>query len=117
MRTSCRSSPHTTARMQDSTRWTNTAIDPGLGSWADVSDIAESHDVMVDMIVNHVSADSGSVNDVRANGEVSSWYAMFLTMSSVFPDGASEEDLTGISRPRPGPPFTPIRLGDRLRYV
>ncbi|RMB60293.1 sucrose phosphorylase [Tessaracoccus antarcticus] len=95
----------------------HTAVDPRLGTWDDVRDIATTHDVVVDLIVNHVSADSAAFRDVQANGEASESYPMFLTMSTVFPDGATEEDLTRIYRPRPGLPFTPVRLGDRLRYV
>ncbi len=95
----------------------HTAVDPRLGSWDDVREIAASHDVVVDLIVNHVSADSAAFQDVKDKGEESSSYPMFLTMSSVFPDGATEEDLTRIYRPRPGLPFTPMKLGDRLRYV
>ena len=72
---------------------------------------------MVDLIVNHVSAESAAFADVRARGDSSPHAGMFLTMSSVFPAGATEEDLTRIYRPRPGLPFTPVRLGDRLRYV
>ena len=37
---------------------------------------------------------------VLKNGEKSEYYPMFLTMSSVFPNGATEEDLAGIYRPR-----------------
>ena len=44
-------------------------------------------------------------------------YSDLLTMSSIFPDGATEEELTRIYRPRPGLPFTAIKLGDRMRYV
>lgn len=95
----------------------HTAVDPRLGSWADVADLARDHDTMVDLIVNHVSADSAAFLDVRQRGEESPAYPMFLTMSSVFPDGATEAELARIYRPRPGLPFTPIRLGDRLRYV
>ena len=42
---------------------------------------------------------------------------MFLTMSSVFPNGATEEDLAGIYRPRPGLPFTHYNLGGKTRLV
>lgn len=95
----------------------HTAVDPRLGTWEDVRDLADTHDVVVDLIVNHVSADSEAFRDVRARGEASPSYPMFLTMSSVFPDGAREEDLARIYRPRPGLPFTAMRLGGRLRYV
>ncbi|WP_402463694.1 sucrose phosphorylase [Isoptericola aurantiacus] len=95
----------------------HTAVDPRLGTWDDVRELARTHDVMVDLIVNHVSADSATFRDVVARGDASPWAPMFLTMSSVFPDGAREEELARIYRPRPGLPFTAIRLGDRLRYV
>lgn len=95
----------------------HTAVDPRLGTWDDVRDISTTHDVVVDLIVNHVSADSAAFQDVMAKGEESPSYPLFLTMSTVFPDGATEDELTRIYRPRPGLPFTPVKLGDRLRYV
>lgn len=95
----------------------HTQVDPRLGSWDDVRELSGTHELMVDLIVNHVSSDSPAFQDVVANGEASPHYPMFLTMSSVFPDGATEEELTRIYRPRPGLPFTAIKLGDRLRYV
>lgn len=95
----------------------HTAVDPRLGSWDDVRELGRTHDTVVDLIVNHVSAESAAFADVRARGDSSPHAGMFLTMSSVFPAGATEEDLTRIYRPRPGLPFTPIRLGDRLRFV
>jgi sucrose phosphorylase len=95
----------------------HTQVDPRLGTWDDVRDLATTHDVVVDLIVNHVSADSPAFRDVRERGDASPYASMFLTMSSVFPAGATEDDLTRIYRPRPGLPFTPVRLGDRLRYV
>jgi sucrose phosphorylase len=95
----------------------HTAVDPRLGTWDDVRDLSRTHDVVVDLIVNHVSADAPAFRDVLGRGEASPSYPMFLTMSSVFPEGAHEEDLARIYRPRPGLPFTPLRLGNRLRYV
>ena len=95
----------------------HTAVDPRLGGWDDVATIAETHDVMVDLIVNHVSADSAAFRDVQARGDASPYAEMFLTMGSVFRGGASEADLVALYRPRPGLPFTPMRLGDRNRLV
>ena len=42
---------------------------------------------------------------------------MFLTMGDIFPGGASEEDLARYYRPRPGLPFTVMRLGGEPRLV
>ena len=95
----------------------HTAIDPRLGTWADLRGLAEGRLVMADVIVNHMSARSPQFGDVVARGDDSPWSGMFLTLSSVFPDGATEDQLTRIYRPRPGLPFTAMTLGGRRRLV
>ena len=80
----------------------HTKVDPRLGSWDDVAELSTTHDIMVDAIVNHMSWESAQFQDVLKNGGNSEYYPMFLTMNSVFPNGATEEDLAGIYRPRPG---------------
>ncbi|MET1062647.1 MAG: sucrose phosphorylase, partial [Aeromicrobium sp.] len=95
----------------------HTVVDPRLGSWDDVRRLAVGRTVMADVIVNHVSAQSAQFLDVRENGEASEWAPMFLTLSSVFPDGATEADLARIYRPRPGLPFTAMQLGAHRRLV
>jgi len=95
----------------------HTTIDPRLGTWADMRRLAEGRLVMADVIVNHMSARSPQFGDVVARGDGSPWSGMFLTLSSVFPDGATEDDLTRIYRPRPGLPFTAMTLGGRRRLV
>ncbi|SDB81016.1 sucrose phosphorylase [Raineyella antarctica] len=95
----------------------HTAVDPRLGGWDDVRALAGDLAVMTDVIVNHVSADSAEFRDVRERGDASPHARMFLTLSSVFPDGATEEQLSAIFRPRPGLPFTPYDLGGRRRLV
>lgn len=95
----------------------HTTVDSRLGTWADVGELGVDLDVVVDVIVNHVSADSPQFRDVVARGAASPWGSMFLTLSSVFPAGATEQDLTAIYRPRPGLPFTPMELGGEHRLV
>ncbi|WP_234542554.1 sucrose phosphorylase [Streptomyces shenzhenensis] len=95
----------------------HTSVDSRLGDWQDITDLAARHTVMADAIVNHVSARSEAFRDVVERGEDSDWAPMFLTYDAVFPDGATEEDLTRIYRPRPGLPFTPMTLGGRQRLV
>ena len=92
-------------------------VDPRLGSWTDVQKIAQTHTVMSDLIVNHVSAASARFKDVLERGKDSPYEPMFLTLSSVFPEGATEADLARIYRPRPGLPFTTMTLGDERRLV
>jgi len=95
----------------------HTEVDQRLGTWSDVRDLARSHEVMADLIVNHMSADAAQFRDFVANGDVSPWREMFLTMTSVFPAGATEADLAAIYRPRPGLPFTAMTVGGARRLV
>jgi sucrose phosphorylase len=95
----------------------HTRVDPRLGDWGDVRALAENHVVMADVIVNHVSARSAAFADVVAHGDASPHAGMFLTFSSIFPSGARESELAAIFRPRPGLPFTAMRLGSQTRLV
>ena len=88
----------------------HTMVDPSLGNWADVKALGKDVDLMADLIVNHVSAQSPQFLDYSEKGEASAYNGLFLTMGSIFPDGATEEDLRTIYRPRPGLPFTKVTL-------
>jgi sucrose phosphorylase len=90
----------------------HTQVDPRLGSWEDVGSLAGRTDLMADLIVNHISSRSPQFVDFRKRGDASSYAFMFLTYGGVFPGGAAEEDLLKIYRPRPGLPFTKMRLDD-----
>ena len=91
----------------------HTRVDPRLGSWNDIAALAhDGYSVMVDVIVNHVSATSPQFLDWLAKGPESAYDGMFLTLGSAFPQGAREEDLLCLYRPRPGLPFTPYALAD-----
>jgi len=95
----------------------HTEVDPRLGSWDDVRALAREYALTVDLIVNHVSADSAQFRDVLARGDASPHAGMFLTMGDVYPQGANEDELVGIYRPRPGLSFTVRTLGERRRLV
>lgn len=92
-------------------------VDPRLGDWDDLRELSTGRRVMADLIVNHMSTRSSQFQRYLAEGDDSDVAPLFLTMSSIFPDGASEEDLARIYRPRPGLPFTPMTIGGRRRLV
>lgn len=93
------------------------AVDPRLGGWADVAAIGAGRELTVDLIVNHVSSRSPAFRSFLAEGEESPHAGMFLTLDRVFPDGATEEGLGRIYRPRPGLPLTPVTLADGTRRI
>jgi len=88
----------------------HTRVDPRVGDWSDVAALAREVDVMADVIVNHISARSPQFLDFSSNGSRSPFNGLFLTRESVFPNGATTQDLAAIYRPRPGAPFTEVLL-------
>lgn len=85
-------------------------VDPGVGTWHDISVLSDTIEITADLIVNHVSSKSHQFQDFLRNGDQSPYSGMFLTFGSVFPNGAIEEELLRIYRPRPGLPFTTLTL-------
>lgn len=71
-----------------------TAVDPKLGSWADIDALGGRTDLMVDLVCNHVSAESA-------------WFTQFLTDDdpgrNYFVTVEPGHDLSGVVRPRAGP--------------
>jgi len=84
----------------------HTRVDPRLGNWDDVKALSRDVPVMADLIVNHMSDESPQFQDFSRRGAASPYETLFLTRDSVFPDGATEEELRAISRPHRGLPFT-----------
>ena len=90
----------------------HTQVDPRLGGRGDVKALTRELDVMADVIVNHMSADSVQFRDYVKSGNASPFSGLFLTLDSVFPNGATVGDLERIYRPRPGRPFNCVRFAN-----
>lgn len=93
------------------------SVDPRLGTWDDVMALATNYEVMADVIVNHMSSDSPQFSDYEQKGEQSRFKDLFLTLGNVFPQGATQEQLLNIYRPRPGMPFTVKTLKNGQREL
>ncbi len=90
----------------------HTQVDPQIGSWEDIQSLSTITDIMGDIIVNHVSAQSEQFLDYLQHGEKSRYSDLFLPFEKIFPKGASEKELSNIYRPRPGIPFNDVQLKD-----
>lgn len=91
-------------------------VDSRIGTWEDIQVLGKDLDLMADLIVNHVSAQSFQFQDVLAKGKQSEFWDLFLTKDDVFPNGMSEAEQKAIYRPRPGSCFTPMKCGDGKTY-
>lgn len=92
-------------------------IDPRFGTWEDVRRLGQSHDLLLDLMVNHVSSRSPYFVDFLARGRDSEWADLFITLDKVWPDGVpvqADLDRIFLRRPRPwstfpvGTPSTPL---------
>lgn len=95
----------------------HTRVDDRLGDWDDIKRLSGSADVMADVIVNHMSSESPQFLDYSQKGSASEYDGLFLTMQSVFPNGATEQDLLAVYRPRPGMPFSMTTLANGERRL
>lgn len=62
-------------------------IDPTFGSWEDVRELAKDYDILLDVMVNHISQKSPYFQDFLKNGRDSKYADYFLTLEKIWEDG------------------------------
>jgi len=88
-------------------------IDPRFGNWDDIGALAADHDVLLDLMVNHISRQSDEFLDFAQHGRRSRWADLFITVDKVWPHGEPPaDDVARIFLRKPDHPFTTITIGD-----
>jgi len=86
-------------------------IDPRFGSWADVEHIAQRHDVVLDLMVNHISRQSVEFEDFLRLGRRSRYSDLFITVDKVWPNGDPPGDeVARIFLRKPDSPFSTVTI-------
>ncbi len=86
-------------------------IDPRFGSWADVEQIAQRHDVVLDLMVNHISRRSVEFEDFLRLGRRSRYADLFITVDKVWPNGDPPDDeVARIFLRKPDSPFSTVTI-------
>ncbi|MDF9843642.1 MULTISPECIES: sucrose phosphorylase [unclassified Paenibacillus] len=62
-------------------------IEPAFGTWEDIRRIGEEFDVLVDLMVNHISRQSPYFQDFLAKGRASEYAGLFITLDKIWEDG------------------------------
>ncbi|MBN1910559.1 MAG: DUF3459 domain-containing protein [Pirellulales bacterium] len=83
-------------------------IDPVLGEWSDVRQLGQQYDLMLDLVLNHVSRASAWFTGYQAGQEPYTRY---------FIEADPEADLSEVTRPRNLPLLTPIDTTRGRRHV
>lgn len=88
-------------------------IDPRFGSWDDISTLAAGHDVLLDLMINHISRQSDEFHDFQRHGRRSASAELFITPDKVWPDGRPPPaDIARIFLRKPDHPFSTITIED-----
>ena len=90
---------------------TYTEIDPRFGSWADIERIAKQHDVLLDLMINHISRASPQFQDFLRRGRRSPHADLFITLDKVWPNGDPvAADVAQIFLRKPNAPFSTVTI-------
>ncbi|OXT15127.1 sucrose phosphorylase [Bacillus sp. OG2] len=91
-------------------------IDPEFGGWEDIRKIGENFDILVDLMVNHISQKSEYFQDFLAKGRQSQYADLFITLDKLWEDGQPvQEDIDKmfLRRPLPYSTFTIEETGEQ----
>ncbi len=66
-------------------------IEPDFGSWQDIRAISRQHDIMLDLMVNHISRQSPWFQDFLRNGRHSRFADLFLPLDKIWPGGKPDQ--------------------------
>lgn len=92
-------------------------IEPTFGTWDDIKAIGEHHDILVDLMVNHISRKSVYFQDFLKRGRASEHADLFITLDKVWPDGNPVQpdiDKIFLRRPKPYSTFTIQETGETV---
>ena len=94
-------------------------IDPRFGSWEDIQRIGGRHDVLLDLMINHISRQSPEFQDFLRRGRRSPNADLFVTLDKVWPNGSpTDGDVARIFLRKPEAPFSTVvveETGERER--
>lgn len=86
-------------------------IEPTFGDWDDVKRLGKTYDILLDVMVNHISRQSPYFRDYEANGAESEWADLFIPLAKVWPDGITKQDDVDVMVLRRAQPYSTFEVG------
>ena len=88
-------------------------IDPRFGTWDDIRRVSERHDVLLDLMINHISRQSPEFLDFERHGRRSAYADLFITVDKIWPSGdPPRADIDLIFLRKPDSPFSTVKVRD-----
>ena len=84
-------------------------IEPSFGTWEDIRVIGEKFDILLDLMVNHISKQSAYFQDFLKKGRNSEFADLFITLDKIWADGnpvQEDVDKMFLRRTEPFSTFT-----------
>ncbi len=92
-------------------------IEQTFGTWDDIRAIGEKFDVLLDLMVNHISKQSVYFQDFLKNGRDSEYADLFITLGKVWADGKPvQEDIDKMFLRR-AEPYSTFQIGEAGEQV
>ena len=86
-------------------------VDPAFGSWDDIRRLGERYDILLDLMVNHISSRSPFFVDFLRYGRNSEWADLFITLDKYWPGGIpSQHDIDRMFLRR-ARPYSTFKVG------
>jgi len=87
-------------------------IEPAFGSWEDIRAIGEDFDILLDLMVNHISKQSAYFQDFLQNGRNSEYADLFITLDKVWADGKPVQEDVDKMFLRRTEPYSTFQVGN-----
>lgn len=88
-------------------------VDPAFGTWDDVKAIAQDYPVMLDFMINHISAQSPYYQDFLKQKDASKWRDLFIRYRDFWPGGEpTEAQVDAIYKRKPRAPYVLAAFAD-----
>ena len=92
-------------------------IDPTFGTWEDIKALSEKYDLLLDLMVNHISKQSLYFQDFLKNGRKSEYANLFITLDKYWDDGIPiQEDIDKMFLRR-NEPYSTFTIGKNAEQV
>lgn len=91
-------------------------IEPTFGTWEDIRHIGENFDILLDLMVNHISKESAFFQEFLKYGKKSEYADLFLTLDKIWSNGKPvQEDISKmfLRRKQPYSTFTISETGEK----